>query len=168
MNISDRVVGHGLWKVEKYKLNHGETDIEIERRISAGAKPYEVLVSENVWLTTGWNELLKLITGQSAYYFDSTHFQIVAGNDATAAAEGQTGLLGTTATGTRVAGYPDTPTGGALDFKAKFSTSVGNMTWAELGLKQSTSGIYWNRNATGWGTKDSTEVWYVTVTLGKA
>jgi hypothetical protein len=131
--------------------------------------PYETLKNENIWLTAGWTELLKIITGASTSHFDATKTTIGVGSDATAASAGQTDLIGASKTYKGMtSGYPTTPSAGTVQFKASFLTAEANYAHNELVVKNNTSGVCWNRNATGWGTKTSTEIWYYTVTLGTA
>lgn len=176
----------GLYGVEKYRLPNEvlekiknaatKEDSElielnwIKNNIETGkVKPYNSKEARNIWLTTGWTEILKLITGASANHFDATNATIGVGNDATAAAAGQTDLIGASKTYKGMeSGYPTTPASGTVQYKAKFLTSEANFAHAELVLKNSVSSVCWNRNATGWGTKTSSEVWYYTLTLGTA
>ena len=154
----EKVYGKGIWKVEKCKVING-----IEQ------PPYEVIESKNIWLTTGWTEILKIITGASANHFDNTNAKIGVGNDATAAAAGQTDLIGaSTSYKSMESGFPTTPASGTVQFKSKFLTSEANFAWNECVLKNNVSSVCWNRNATGWGTKTSDELWYMTLTLGAA
>jgi hypothetical protein len=170
MNVIDKPMVKGIAQVDKYRLAEGETEEQLLKRIEKGlVKPYETKMATNLWLTTGWTELLKLITGDSASHFDSTNAQIGVGNDSTAAAAGQTDLIGaSTSYKGMESGYPTTPAGGSVQFRAKFLTSEANFAWQEAVIKNSSSAICWNRYVNSWGTKSSSEVWYLTATLGVA
>lgn len=156
MDISDKVIGKGHILLEKFR--DGED------------KPYEVLESHNIWLTTGWTNILSVITGASTSHWDSANTRIGIGDNATAAGAAQTDLIAATNKTYKgmVSGFPTTPASGTVQFKAVFLTSEANYAHNELVVKNNDSGVCWNRNATGWGTKPSSENWYYTVTLGAA
>lgn len=156
MEINDKVIGKGHILLEKFR--EGEDT------------PYEVLESHNIWLTTGWTNILSVITGASTAHWDSTNTKIGVGDDSTAAAAGQTDLIAATNKTYKAmtSGYPTTPSSGTVQFKAVFNTTEANYAHNELVVKNNSSSVCWNRNATGWGTKTSSENWYYTVTLGKA
>jgi len=168
--MKDTAKVKGIAVVDKYKLREGETEEELLRRIESGeTKPYESLTANNLWLTVGWTELLKIITGASTSLFDSTNAQIGVGSDATAAATSQADLIGgSTSYKGMVSGFPSTPASGTVQFKSVFLTSEANFAWQEAVIKNSVSGICWNRYANSWGTKTSSEVWYLTATVGGA
>lgn len=154
MEIEDKVIGKGIWQVDKYRV--GETE------------PYETLMAENIWLTTGWTAILDLIAGNSTSFFDAANAVIGVGNDSTAAAAGQTDLLGaSTKYKGMESGYPTSASSGTIQYRAKFLSSEANFAWAEMVLRNGAA-VCWNRNATGWGTKTSADIWTVTLTLGKA
>jgi hypothetical protein len=155
VDSKDVVTGHGTIKVEKYYK--GEE------------KPYDTMISHNIWLNTGWDELLKLIIGTSANHFNGTNTKCGIGDDATAADVAQTDLLAATNKTyvTVDSGYP-TQSSQVAVFQFTFGASSANYAWSELVIKNNASSICWNRNATGWGSKTSAEIWMVTVTLGKA
>ena len=168
--MEDFAIGKGKIILKKYRLPEG-----VDEKLFLGmidknkAEPYEILHGENVWLTTGWTELLKLITGASANHFDATNTLIGVGNSATTASAADTALLGTSTVYKIVtSGYPTTPSTGTVQYKVRFSTTEGNFAHNELAIKQNVSGVCWNRNTTGWGTKTATDIWDYTVTVGKA
>lgn len=130
----------------------------------------EVKTGTNVWLNSFWDELLKLATGVTATAFSAANVQGGVGDSSTSAAATQTDLLATTNKQyvALTSGYPTAPSSQTIQFKFQFATSLANFAHNELVIKNITSGICWNRNATGWGTKTSSEIWIYTVTLGKA
>lgn len=165
----DLVIGKGIWTVEKF-INPGMPAAEFDYLVESGKiiKPDEVLKSHNIWLTVGWTKLLDLISGQATDHFDAANAVIGVGIDSTAAAVGQTDLIGaTTKYKNMLSGYPTAASSGTIEYKARFLSSEGNFAWNEMVLRNG-SGVCWNRNATGWGTKDSTGVWTASLTLGKA
>jgi hypothetical protein len=160
--MEDKVIGKGTIIVEKCKVING-----VEQ------PPYEVVKGENLWLTTGWTELLKVITGASASHWGAANTLIGVGDSTTAPAASQTDLIATTNVKYKgmESGFPTTPASGTVSFKAKFLTSEANFAWNEAVVKNNLSSVCWNRSTNGgsyWGTKTSTEVWYLTFTMGKA
>ena len=146
----------------------GTVMVEKRRADDPNGLPYEVSFGENIWTTTGWNELLKIITGQSTNVFSAANTVIQVGTSNTAAAATQTALLGTTAYKALVSGYPTAPSAGTLQFKASFGTSEGNQSWQEWAVLNTKSNIIWNRGVSNLGTKTSSAIWDITITLGKA
>lgn len=118
-------------------------------------------------LTTGRTEALALITGSSSNHFNAANALIGIGDSSTAVSAGQTDLVAATNKTYKgmESGWPTTPASGAVDFKAIFLTSEANYAWNELVVKNSTSGICLLRDITGWSTKTSSEVWYMTLTV---
>ena len=168
--MEDLASGQGKITLKKYKLPKGVDERLFLDMIDKGkAEPYEILHGKNVWLTTGWTELLKIITGASTNHFDASNTTIGVGNSATTASAADTDLAGTSTVYKIVtSGYPTTPTTGTVQFKARFSTTEGNFAHNELVVKNNASSVCWNRNTTGWGTKTATDIWDYVVTLGKA
>lgn len=168
--MDELVVGKGIIKLSKYRLGEFETEQELIDRIDKGiAVPFEEKESHNIWLTVGWSELLSLISGGSANHFNAANTTIGVGIDATAAAATQTDLIGATTSYVALSpGYPTTPSAGTIQYKGRFTTSVANFAHNECVIKNSVSSVCWNRNATGWGTKDATMIFDYLITLGKA
>ena len=168
--MNDLASGKGKITLKKYKKPEDIDERLFITMIDRGmVEPYDIKHGENVWLTTGWTELLKIITGASANHFDASNATIGVGNSATTASAADTDLAGTSTVYKIVtSGYPTTPSSGTVQYKVRYLTSEGNFAHNELCIKQNTSGVCWNRNTTGWGTKTADEVWEYTVTLGKA
>src|SRR5512139_524418 len=139
--IKDTVIGKGIVTVEKYRAGEKE--------------PYETITAPNTWLTTGWTELLKLITGASASHFSNGTTQIGVGDSSTAADAAQTDLLAATnkVYVSVISGYPTIPSAGTVQYRAQFLTSQANFAWNELVIKNSGTNICWNRAVASWGTK---------------
>lgn len=168
--MKELITGKGIIERRIYTLREGETEQELIDRIDSGeAIPDDIKIDHNIWLTSGWSEILSLISGLSANHFNAANTTIGVGTDATAANAAQTDLIGaTTAYVTLLSGYPTTPSSGTIQYKGRFVTSVANFAHNELVIKNSASGVCWNRNATGWGTKDVTMIFDYLITLGKA
>lgn len=157
-SIKEAAKARGIWKLEKW--NPG-SDLE--------AAPDEVLEGENLSLTTGLTEMLKLFTGQGGTAFSNANAQIGVGDSATAPAAGQTDLQAATNKTYvgMVTGYPTVPSGASVQFQASFGSSSANYAWNELVVKNSSSLICLNRTTnggSGWGTKVSGATWVITVT----
>ena len=168
--MNDLASGKGKITLKKYKKPEDVDERLFVTMIDRGmVEPYDIKHGENVWLTSGWTELLKIITGASANHFDSSNTTIGIGNSATTASAADTDLAGTSTVYKIVSsGYPTTPATGTVKVKARFLTTEGNFAHNELVVRNSVSEICWNRNTTGWGTKDSSEIWDYEVELGKA
>lgn len=154
----------------KYTLSPGETEAELIKRIDSGKAIPEIHESENIWLTTGWTEILGIITGLSANHFNATNATIGVSTDTTAASAGQTDLIGATKVYKGMSSsYPTSPAGGTVQFKARFLTTEANYLHAEIVLKNTVSGVCWNRALTAEATpKTATDIFDWLITLGTA
>lgn len=123
--------------------------------------------ADNIFLTSGINELWKLATGQSANTFTNATAQVGIGDSSTAAAAGQTDLQAATNKTYKGmdASFPGVPSAGAIQFKATFGTADANYTWAEFVVRQATSLICIDRGVSAMGTKAAGTTWVATVTL---
>jgi hypothetical protein len=166
--LKDITKGKGRMKVEKYKARKGETEDQLLKRIGNGATPYATFRFENEWLLVGWNELLKVWSGQSADVFNNKTL-IGVGDSEEEANENQTDLLGAnTCYKAQETLYPTVPTSGTIQYRSRFLFAEANFTWAEVVIKHPISGICWNRGVSAIGVKTNVEIWYLTVTIGKA
>lgn len=179
--MEDLVKGTGTVECNKFKISDdilikiksGEINEEkwLEDNIEK-LSSYQTIKCQNIWLTTGWTEILKNISGTSTSHWDSTNARIGVGDSATSPAEAQTDLIGSNKTYKSMeSGYPTTPSSGTIQYRAKFLTTEANYAWNESVVKNNASSVCWNRSTNadaGWGTKPSSEVWYMTFTLGKA
>ena len=143
--------------------------LRIEKRDAAG-RLYEVTEADNIFLTTGINEIWKLVTGQSANTFTNGQALIGIGDSATAASAGQTDLQAATNKTYKAmqASYPSVPSAGAVQFQSIFASGDANYVWNEFVVKQNTSSICIDRGVSSMGTKASGTSWTVTVTLSIA
>ncbi|MDA8173118.1 MAG: hypothetical protein M0018_00855 [Nitrospiraceae bacterium] len=157
--IKDSVRIKGLFRVEKF---------------AAGADPLkdlpdETIECENMGLTTGLTEMLKLFTGAGGTAFNNTNAEVGVGDNNTAPAASQTDLQASTnKTYVGMAGgYPTAPSSASVQFQASFGSSSANYAWNEIVVKNSSSGVCLNRTTnggSGWGTKAGGTTWVVTVT----
>lgn len=160
--MKDGLKIRGHIRVEKYA-----TGVVPEK-----GKPCEVIECENLFLTTGSNEIWELVIGGSANHYNNGAAQIGIGEDkATAPAAAQTDLQGSSKTYKGMdATFPNT-SGGSMALKATFGSSDANYEWGEFVVKNAVSAICLNRSTNsgaGWGTKTVGTTWVVTATLSIA
>lgn len=141
----------------------------IEDRDAVTGELIRTQTIENGWPTVGWNEILKLITGASTSAFSTANTVIGAGDSSTAFNAADTDLKAATNKTYKAvtSGFPTTPTVGTLQFSAVFYSSEGNHAWEEVVVKNTVSGVIWNRAVSSIGVKTSSLSRTVTVTLGK-
>lgn len=154
------------------ELKEAEVHDIINRAAHPGIIELKPVYSENLWTTAGWNEILKIFTGNSTTLFSATNARLGVGNIATAAAIGQTALLGTSQEfATIMSGYPTVPTAGTIQYKSAYTTTMANFEWLEWGLKNAASGVLFNRSvsfSSAPGTKTSSQYKYLIFTMGTA
>ncbi len=144
--------------------------IRVEKFAEGASSPWEVVEAENLGLTAGINEILKLATGQGGTTFTNTTAEVGIGDSNTAPSAAQTDLQAPTNKTYKPmsAGYPTAPSGGQVQFQATFGSADANYAWNEFVIKNSTSGICINRSTNsgaGFGTKVSGTTWTATATI---
>lgn len=99
--------------------------------------------------------------------FNVTNARIGVGDSLTAFATSQTDLQATTNKLRKIVDSAPARTNNSIDFTATFQLSEANFSWNEIAIFNSSSGDYMatRRVLTGFGTKTSTEVWTVTLTV---
>ncbi len=116
----------------------------------------------NLLTDAGANLVLSLITG-SGTALSNAAARIYTGDSTTAAAVGQTALLGTNQQYRPMdSGYP-VVVGRTATFQATFDGTQGNYEWREWGLHN--GDLLVNRKVAGPGAKFSGAVWVARVTL---
>ena len=161
--FSEHVAWEVHWRVEKF-LSKTLDDV-----LSSGEKPYEVCTDvQNIILDTGANEMLKLIGGVSgAVAFSAANAKIYVGDDATAEAASQAGVLATTnkAFAAMDSGYPSV-SGRTIVFRASFDDSTANFAWRESAVTNGSGvgAISMNRKVSSLGTK-VTGTWTLQITI---
>jgi hypothetical protein len=130
------------------------------------ATPYEVLEGDNLLLTAGATALWNRLAGLGAVTaFDSTNGRMCVGSSPSAAAVGQTDLLG--ASKTRKV-FDAAPTISTNSFTAvtTFTTADANHAWEEAGIANAASGgVLLNRVVQSFGTKTSSVQWVLTAVM---
>ena len=161
--FSEHVAWEVHWRVEKF-LSKTLDDV-----LSSGEKPYEVCSDvQNIILDTGANEMLKLIGGVSgAVAFSAANAKIYVGDDTTAEAASQTGVLATTnkAYAAMDSGYPSV-SGRTIVFRASFDDATANFAWRESAVTNGSGvgEISMNRKVSSLGTK-VTGTWTLQITI---
>ena len=163
LGFSEHVAWEVRWRVEKFMSK------TIEAVLNSGEKPYEVCEDvQNIILDAGANEMLKLIGGVSGgVAFSAANAKIYVGDDATAEAASQTGVLATTnkAYAGMDSGYPSV-SGRTIVFRASFDDSTANFAWRESAVTNGSGvgAISMNRKVASLGTK-VTGTWTLQITI---
>lgn len=137
------------WKIEKYD---GDMNLYAVEEFEG-----------NLLLNEGITELLKLLIGTTATAFNNTNAYIGVGNGTTAAAAGQTGLVGTNkAYKPMDATFPQV-SGQTVTFRATFGPDDGNYDWREFTVANgnSDSAKNLNRAVENHGSKAQGDTWIV-------
>lgn len=151
-------VMEGRYRVDKYR---GDSTDPADRYESIELAP-------NLFLTAGIAELWKLVAGQTATAFNGSNARLCVGDSTTAAAAGQTDLVGTNKYRQVVDSAP-TVSNNQITFVATFGTSVANYAWNEVGVASAASGgTMLSRTVSSLGTKTSSATWTLTWTLSIA
>ena len=129
--------------------------------------PYDVEEFKNVFLNTGineiWNIVAAVVTG-TTHTFAAANTTLGVGENATAAAAGDTDLKGATKT-YKTASSVIVGTSQQMVIAATFTTSDANYVWQEVVTKHGTSAISINRGVLALGTKTSAASWTLTAML---
>lgn len=109
-----------------------------------------------------------MINGEATTDFTAANAYLGVGDGAGAFAIGQTDLQGTNKLRKAMdAGFP-TRTGGTaqLNYRSTYAVSEANWAWNEWGVFNAASGgTMFNRKQESLGTKPSTQLWQIAVTL---
>jgi len=163
LGFSEHVAWEVRWRVEKFMSK------TLDAVLNSGEKPYEVCEDvQNIILDTGANEMLKLIGGVSGgVAFSAANAKIYVGDNATAEAASQTGVLATTnkAYAGMDSGYPSV-SGRTIVFRASFDDSTANFAWRESVVTNGSGvgAISMNRKVASLGTK-VTGTWTLQITI---
>lgn len=156
LSLNENVTLKKKWAIRRYDDNSSYLNDE----------PYSVTEFEgNVLLNQGINVLQKLLTnsGSQPAAYSNASASIGVGNDATAAAANQTGLLGASASyATMSAGYP-VVSGQTTTWRAVFGSGSANFDWREFTVSNSASnaGDNLNRKVSNQGTKAAGQTWTI-------
>jgi len=152
-----------IWKVEKFSAKDSEEIKEKE------LNPYETIVRKhNCLLHEGISTFLGLlcaIGSETAY--SNANARVGVGNDATAPADTQTGLIGTSKLYKAMnAGYPQKSGDHDIVFQADFVNGEAEFAWLEEAIDNGAAQAKdLCRQNTDLGTKPSGQTWRLTGTI---
>jgi len=154
MQLAEHIGYRPKWKITKFA----------DAAAYAANNPYEVSEFDgNLLLTEGITRLMNLLIGGGGTAFDNANARIGVGDDATAAAAAQAGLLAATNqdyVGMET-GYPSLA-GQTVTFRAVFDGATGNYAWNEFTVDNgAVAGENLNRKVSAQGTKASGQTWTV-------
>ena len=160
--FKDYATGKVTWKLEKFEAKDGKEILE------KNIKPYETIEREfKCLLNEGISNLIDLITGLATpTKWDNTNARIGVGNDGTAPAATQTGLLGASKLYKAMnAGYPQ-KSGQQSIFQSDFITGEAEWAWLEEAIDNgSVALIDLCRQNTSLDTKPAGQTWRLTGTI---
>jgi len=127
-----------------------------------------VVIEDNLLLNEGINNIWTLICGGSATAYNNANARLGVGDDNTAAAATQTGLVAAT-NKLYVAmdgGFPTYGTSQQAVFKSTFGSAQANYAWNEFCVDNgAAAGLDINRKVSAQGTKASGQSWALTLTI---
>ena len=152
------------WRVEKFKAKNSE---EIKKK---NLKPYEVIEKlHKCLLNEGIVELIDLLIGSGTpTAWDSSNAYLGVGNDATAPAASQTGLIGASKKYKGMnATYPKYEATNKSVWQADFIDGEAEYAWNEETISNTNSDTGKNlcRQNTALGTKPAGQTWRLTATI---
>lgn len=152
-SISERSAWVCRWAIEKFKSKEDKVPYAVEN------------FGQNVILSVGANEMLKLICGQSAYPFDAANATITVGNSRVPEDASQTGVIAggaNVATSNMSAGYPRIQNG-TIVFSATFDEDQANFQWNEISIGNGIVAL--NRKVLTGGQIKTGNIWVARCTI---
>lgn len=151
--MKDTITYETIWRIRRYE----------DDRAYAEDRPYDVSeVEGNVLTNEGIAELLLLLTGGVATAYSNANAYLGVGDDATAEAATDTGLLATVnkAYVAMEATYPQI-SGQTVTWRSVFGSAVANFDWREFTVINASTdaGDNLNRKTSSQGTKASGQTW---------
>jgi len=116
----------------------------------------------------GRDIICKMIAGEGTHDFNNANAYLGVGDSSTAFAASQTDLQAATNKLRKAmsAGYPLAVSSNVITWRAQFETGEANWAWNEWAIfNASSGGTMLNRKVESLGTKTSSDVWQLTVTL---
>jgi hypothetical protein len=169
-SIVERLQESAKWKIMRF--NSAEHYLQFKRYLEEGiseealfgmeCRPYSLSrFFGNVLLEEGIAELHALICGAGAVKWDNTNAYLGVGDDNTAPAPAQTGLIGTDQYKGMEATYP-TFASEVTTWRAEYASGEANFAWEEYSVSNTSggdTGENLNRATSSEGTKQSGQVW---------
>jgi hypothetical protein len=165
MSVKEQIKVNIKWKLEKFNAKNSE---EIKEK---NLKPYEVKECEkDVLLHEGITAMFYMIAGigSAATKWDNTNARIGVGNDATAPADTQSGLIGASKLHKAMnATYPQKSGDHDLVFQSDFIDTEAEFAWNEETIVNASDDTGQNlcRQNTALGTKPGGQTWRLTGTV---
>lgn len=141
------------WAIEKFKSKDDKVPYAVEN------------FGQNVILSSGATEMLKLICGQSAYPFDAANATITVGNSSVPEDASQTGVIAGGANASSAgmsAGYPRIQNG-TIVFSATFDEDQANFQWNEISVGNGIVAL--NRKVLDGGQIKTGDIWAARCTI---
>ena len=152
-SISEHSAWVCRWAIEKFKSKEDKVPYAVEN------------FGQNVILSVGASEMLKLICGQSAYPFDAANATITVGNSSVPEDASQTGVIAggaNAATSNMSAGYPRIQNG-TIVFSATFDEDQANFQWNEISVGNGIVAL--NRKVLTGGQIKTGDIWAARCTI---
>lgn len=157
--LLEKLFEKATWRIRKFA---SEEDYRAN-------KPYEISSFEgNLLLNEGINELWTILCSSGGTKFDNSNAYLGVGDSTTAESPTQTGLLGTNKFYKAMdAGYPTYGTNQKATWKATFGATEANFAWNEFTVANGNSDAAknLNRKVSSQGTKQSGQVWELTLEI---
>ena len=152
-SISEHSAWVCKWVIEKFKHKTDKMPYAVEN------------FGQNVITNAGALEMLRLISGQSAYPYDAANTTITVGNNDTPEDPNQTGVLANSpfkASADMDSGYPKVQ-GDSIVFSATFDEAFANFQWNEISVSNGVSAM--NRKVLDGTNTKSGDIWIVRCTI---
>lgn len=154
--LIEKIEASSLWTIRKFKV--GEK------------KPFEVSKFKgNLLLNEGINELWTLVAGTGGTAYNNAGAYLGVGDSATAANATQTSLQAATNKFWKAmdGSYPTYGTSQKVTFRATFATGDANFAWNEFTVVNAAddTGENLNRKVSSQGTKQSDQIWELTLDI---
>ena len=143
----------GIWSLRKF---------ENEQAFKNNMPYFSDIIGKNILLNGGINELWTILCSAGGDKFDNTNSYLGVGDDATAAAATQTGLLGTAVYEGMDVSFPTFGTLQKATWQATFNGATANQDWNEFTLLNGSDPLTataFNRLVSDQGTKISGQIW---------
>lgn len=157
--MKEKVVYKTSWRIRKFldKAHYLKND------------PFDICdFKNNALLNEGINELWTILCSSGGTLFDNANAHLGVGDDNTAAAATQTGLLGSNKYYKNVdSGYPTFGTAQKATWVATFDGSEANFAWQEFTIANGASdaSVNLNRKVSNQGTKVLNQVWELSLEI---
>jgi hypothetical protein len=165
MNNKEQLIHDTQWLITKYHNRH-----DYDNKAAYAVEKIDGNICVNTGINLFWNCVINDKGAED--YFDHDHAMIGVGDSDTSAVATQTELEGDfQAYAEMDTSFPTAGTDQKVTFKATFTELVANFSWQEFCIVNynpsvsGTTGVMLNRKVSDKGTKNSGEVWEVSVSI---